>query len=256
MSVDPLAEFYPNWSPYNYVYNNPVRWTDSTGLCPDGDCPDDANDGDMHTASDGNTYMYDSEYGRWSDGPVLDLGTVSGNRGGERESTFEGKFKNLTALVYGGTELTVNGKEGSGYWETNSVKTDYFGGWGFGDIAGGDLNIYIDPCYMDTNSLVDILNSATQLESHSGGFGFWNEATFIGRDDEGKIIYRMTNGEEDKGWNTGYSPQQTSDAPIWGYSRYQIPMSQKDSLNQVDANMKTNRGNISKYKEYKSKKDQ
>ncbi len=40
LSVDPLAEFYPNWSPYNYTYNNPVRWTDSTGMCPDGDCPD------------------------------------------------------------------------------------------------------------------------------------------------------------------------------------------------------------------------
>ena len=90
LSVDPLAEFYPNWSPYTYTYHNPVRWTDSTGMCPDGGCPDDANDGDMHTASDGNTYMH--QFGRWSDAPVTDLGNVSGNKGGERESTFEGKF--------------------------------------------------------------------------------------------------------------------------------------------------------------------
>lgn len=32
---------YPNWSPYSYTYNNPINWTDSTGMCPDGDCPDD-----------------------------------------------------------------------------------------------------------------------------------------------------------------------------------------------------------------------
>ena len=254
LSIDPLALSYPNWSPYAYTYHNPVRWTDSTGMCPDGDCPEIANDGDMHTASDGNTYMYDSVFGRWSDSPVVDLGTVSSNKGGERESGFRGSFKAVGPVVYQWTELTVKGKEGSGYWETNSVKTDYFGGWGFGDIAGGDLTIYINPCYMDTNSLVDLLNSATQLESHSGGFGFWNGATFTGIDDDGNVIYRMVNREEDNGWNTGYSPSQTSKAPIWGDSRYQIPMSERDSIRQAKANKEAGKGNVSKYEEFYSRK--
>jgi RHS repeat-associated protein len=34
MAVDPLAEGYPGWSPYNYVLNNPLRYTDPTGECP------------------------------------------------------------------------------------------------------------------------------------------------------------------------------------------------------------------------------
>src|SRR5690554_122198 len=221
LSVDPLANFYPGFSPYIYTYNNPIRWRDFMGLCPEGDCPDDANDGDMHTASDGNTYMH--QFGRWSDAPVSDWGILPSNKGGERESTFEGKFKSIGPAVYLWTELTVNGKEGSGYWETNNLKSDYFGGWGLGDIGGGDLRIEIDPCYMDTNSLVDLLNSATQLESQSIGFGFWNGATFIGMDDDGNVIYTMTNGSDDFGWNTGVSPSQTSKAPNWGDSRYQIP---------------------------------
>jgi len=35
LSVDPLADIYPSWSPYNYTLNNPLRFTDLTGLCPE-----------------------------------------------------------------------------------------------------------------------------------------------------------------------------------------------------------------------------
>ncbi len=32
--IDPLAEKYPEWSPYNYVLGNPVTYSDPFGLCP------------------------------------------------------------------------------------------------------------------------------------------------------------------------------------------------------------------------------
>src|SRR5699024_7750336 len=48
LSVDPLAEEFPEWSPYSYVYNNPLNYTDSTGMCPDGDCPDDVYGGELN----------------------------------------------------------------------------------------------------------------------------------------------------------------------------------------------------------------
>ncbi len=34
MQVDPLAEKYPGWSPYNYVLNNPVKLYDPDGKWP------------------------------------------------------------------------------------------------------------------------------------------------------------------------------------------------------------------------------
>jgi uncharacterized protein RhaS with RHS repeats len=29
--IDPMAEKYSNWSPYNYVLNNPLKFTDADG---------------------------------------------------------------------------------------------------------------------------------------------------------------------------------------------------------------------------------
>ncbi len=34
-SVDPLSEEFSSWSPYNFVYNNPVRFNDPTGMAPE-----------------------------------------------------------------------------------------------------------------------------------------------------------------------------------------------------------------------------
>ena len=78
ISVDPLAEYYPSISPYSYTFNNPINWTDSTGMCPDRDCPDGVfEDGYEHTTEDGRTYFYLADVGRWSEEGVLVVHNVT-----------------------------------------------------------------------------------------------------------------------------------------------------------------------------------
>lgn len=43
LSPDPLSEEFPEWSPYTFVFNNPLRYTDPTGMAPEECCPDLVN---------------------------------------------------------------------------------------------------------------------------------------------------------------------------------------------------------------------
>ncbi|MHA7843212.1 MAG: RHS repeat domain-containing protein [Winogradskyella sp.] len=63
MNLDPLAEDYYEWSPYNYSYNSPIIFTDPTGLGPIYD-------------ADGNLIGYEVEEGQGPSQIAEDLNTI------------------------------------------------------------------------------------------------------------------------------------------------------------------------------------
>ena len=64
MSPDPLSEEFPSWSPYSMCFNNPLWFTDPTGMAPDdfvkrkdGSIYWDNNANSQATTKSGETYL-------------------------------------------------------------------------------------------------------------------------------------------------------------------------------------------------------
>jgi len=61
MSVDPLAADFASWTPYHYVHNNPLRYTDPNGLSAD-DIIIRGSDGNTFNWTTGATYDGEDEF--------------------------------------------------------------------------------------------------------------------------------------------------------------------------------------------------
>lgn len=81
ISVDPLAELMPSFGGYIYTFNNPIRYTDPTGMLPCEECPSNAQEGDTYTSKGGGDYSYGD--GKWTrnDG-ALDEIVVTASKSG------------------------------------------------------------------------------------------------------------------------------------------------------------------------------
>ena len=93
--VDPYAEYMYDQTPYHFSFNNPVFFSDPSGLCPNNDCDDvgDSEEGDT-TKADGATWVVSE--GKWArkGGDLEEVVVVSSSKKSKENTTSSKKDSN------------------------------------------------------------------------------------------------------------------------------------------------------------------
>ncbi len=186
LSVDPLAEDYPNWNPYNYTMQNPINLIDPTGMSSEDNDWRRGSNGEL-IAEAGDTALTLAEYAGISEESAIDL------------------FQNLENWNYGLSSEAISDVEGnvlSGPYSMERFNNrrlatgactpmggggDIFGVWDmiFGEVAKssdsqGMALAFAVVTKKGTSSATTLkaINLAENIASASGGQGFRSFSAF------------------------------------------------------------------------------
>jgi len=154
-SVDPHAETYPSWNPYNYTFNNPLNYTDPNGK--DGRARYQRGGGtkdDPHVITIKANYYYNNnnlsqEEISGLNAAVLNYNNLEASSGKSKDGTYTVIRFEMTATGLDSDEAVRNAASGDSFTDANG-DTQFFGnivsghesqGDEFGDATGLDIRV-------------------------------------------------------------------------------------------------------------------
>ncbi|CAL2063827.1 hypothetical protein T190820D02B_60001 [Tenacibaculum sp. 190524A05c] len=109
MNIDPLAEDYYEWSPYNFVYNSPLKFIDPTGMGPETTIVKDIGDGKYEVTA-------------WVDDGKTDVVLEDGTKIGESLTTHS--FVDAKNNAVEGAIIDTNSTEGQDFIDDEIIEGD------------------------------------------------------------------------------------------------------------------------------------
>lgn len=190
LSVDPEFAKFPNWTPYRYCFNNPLRYTDPNGMLENDDVIITNNEGHVLKVipDDKENVVYQYNEDKTELTKVDNLKQETKNAEGIKRSDIikDGElFRIVPNVKILRKDIDVNGEDKYGHWWVEIGKSESYGWWpknpvGYTDtVTGvqGELNGQTsfggtstrDPHHGDRSEGVNFFNVYTQNAASTSG---------------------------------------------------------------------------------------